>query len=78
MFDSTATNQIYETRDAMFAKDFERVNYTYRLRAQCAANMLLVTIQSSPLIPDGSWLCTSDGLVRFGLKVVGESCAFNH
>ena len=52
-FDSTATKQIYETRDATFAKDFEGVSYTYRIRSKGAAKQFLVTVQSSPLIPDG-------------------------
>ena len=33
IFDSITTKQIYETRDATFAKDFEGVTYTYRPRA---------------------------------------------
>ena len=40
-------------RDATFAKDFEGVIYIYRLWAKDSAKQLLVTVQSSPLIPDG-------------------------
>ena len=42
-----------QARDTMLAKDFEGVTYMYRLRAMGAAKPLLVTQQSSPLIPDG-------------------------
>ena len=52
IFDPTATKQIYETRNAMFAKDFEGAIYTYKLRAKGASKQLFVTVQSSPLIPD--------------------------
>ena len=63
IFGSTATKQIYETRDATYTKDFEGVTCTYRLQAKGAAKQLLVTVQSSPLIPDGElalyfrWFC---------------------
>ena len=40
-------------RDATFAKDCEGVIYIYRLWAKDSAKQLLVTVQSSPLIPDG-------------------------
>ena len=36
IFDSTVTKQIYETRDTIFAKDFEGVTCTYRLQAKDA------------------------------------------
>ena len=77
IFDSNATKKIYETRDASFAKDFEGVTYTYRLLTKSAAKQLLVTVQSSPLIPDGEpalhfrWL----SVVK---KVVGQSYALLH
>ena len=45
IFDSTATKQTYETRDATFVKDYEGVTYTFRLRAKGAAKQLLVTVQ---------------------------------
>ena len=45
IFDSTATKQTYETRDATFVKDYQGVTYTYRLRAKGAAKQLLVTVQ---------------------------------
>ena len=61
--DSTATKQIYETRDATFAMDFEGVTYTYRLRTKGAAKQFLVTVQSSPFILMGCLLSTSDGSV---------------
>ena len=53
IFDSTATKQIYQTRDATFAKNFEGFTYTYRLKAKSTAKHLLVTVQPSQLIPDG-------------------------
>ena len=55
IFDSTAKKQIYKTRDATFAKDFVGVIYIYRLWAKGSAKQLLVTVQSSPLIPDGEF-----------------------
>ena len=76
-FDTAATKQIYETRNATLVKDFEGVTYTYRLRAKGAANQVLVTLQSISLIPDGELaLCFR----RFGVvkKVVRQSHAFNH
>ena len=77
IFDSTATKQIYETRYATFAKDFEGVTNMYRLRAKGAAKQHLVTVQSGPLIPDGELTLY---FRRFGVvkKVVGQSYAFNH
>ena len=77
IFDSSATEQIYETRDATFAKDFEGVSYTYRIRSKGAAKQFLVTVQSSPLIPDGELPLY---FRRFGLvkKVVGQSYALKH
>ena len=71
IFDSNAAKKIYITRDATFAKDFEGVTYTYRLRAKGATEQLLVTVQSSPLIPD------SEPALYFrqfgvGKKVVGS------
>ena len=76
IFDTTATKQIYETRDAMFAKDFEGITYTYRLRAKGAAKHLLVTVQLSQLIPHGDLALF---FRRFGVvkKVAGQFHAFN-
>ena len=76
-FDSTATKQIYETRDTTFANRFEGVIYMYRLRAKRAAKQLLVTIQSSPLITDGE---LAFYLRRFVVvkKVFGQSFPLNH
>ena len=77
VFDSTATKQIHKTRDITFAKDFEGVTYTDRIRAKSAAKQLLVTVQSISLIPDGELALY---FRRFGVvkKVVGQSYAFNH
>ena len=77
IFDSTTTKQIYETRDPMFAKDFEEVTYTYRFWERGAAKQLLITVQPIPLIPDGELALY---FRRFGVvkKVVGQSHAFNH
>ena len=77
MFDSTTTKQIHETKDARFAKDFEGITYTYRLRTTSAANQLLVTVQSSPLIPDGE-LVLYFRWFDVVKKVVGQSHSFNH
>ena len=76
IFDSTITKQIYETRDATFAKDFEGVTYRYRLRKKGAAKQLLVTVQSNPFIPDGkpTLYFRQFGVVK---KVVGQSHTFN-
>ena len=52
IFDSTATKQIYKTRGARFAKDFDRVTYKYWLQAKGATKQLLETVESNPLIPD--------------------------
>ena len=77
IFDSTATNQIYEIRDAMFAKDSEAFTYTYGLRAKGTAKQLLLTVQSRPLIPDGELALY---FRRFCVmkKVVGQFYAFSH
>ena len=77
IFDSTATKQIYETRDTSFAKDFEGVTYTFRLRTKGAAKQLLVAVQSTPLFPSGELALY---LRRLGMvkKVVGQSYAFSH
>ena len=76
-FDTAATKQIYETRNATLVKDFEGVTYIYRLRAKGADNQVLVTLQSISLIPDGELaLCFRwFGVVK---KVVRQSHAFNH
>ena len=52
IFDSTATKQIYKTRGARFAKNFDRVTYKYWLRAKGATKQLLETVESNLLIPD--------------------------
>ena len=65
------------TRDGTFAKDFEGVTYTYRLRAKSAAKELLVTVPSRPLIPDGELALYFRRFVVVK-KVVGQSYAFNH
>ena len=77
IFDSTATNQIYEIRDAMFAKDSEAFTYTYGLRAKGTAKQLLPTVQSRPLILDGELALyfRQFGVVK---KVVGQFYAFSH
>ena len=77
IFDSTATKHIYETRDTTFAKDFEEITYTCRLRAKGVAKQLLVTAQSSLLIPDVE-LALYFGQFGVVKKVVGQSHAFNH
>ena len=76
IFDTTATKQIYETRNAMFAKDFEWITYTCRLRAKVAAKQLLVTVQLSQLIPHGDLALF---FRRFGVvkKMAGQSYAFS-
>ena len=53
------------------------VSYTYRIRSKGAAKQFLVTVQSSPLIPDGELPLY---FRRFGLvkKVVGQSYALKH
>ena len=66
-----------KTRDATFAKSFEEVTYTYRLRAKGAAKELRVTVQSSPLIPDGEFTLYFRRF-RVVKKVVGQSYAFYH
>ena len=77
IFHSTATKHIYETKDTTFAQDFEGVTYTYRLQASGAAKKLLVTVQSSQLIPNGelALYIRRCGVVK---KVVGQSHTFNH
>ena len=77
IFDFTATKQIYETREATFPKDCEGVTYTYRVQAKGSVKQLLVTVQSSPLIPDRE---IASYFRRFGVvkRVVGQSYAFNH
>ena len=77
IFDSTATNQIYEIRDAMFAKDSEAFTYTYGLRAKGTAKQLLLTVQLRPVIPDGELALY---FRRFCVmkKVVGQFYAFSH
>lgn len=77
IFDSTATKQTYETRDATFVKDYQGVTYTCRLRAKGAAKQLLVTVQQSPLILNGELALY---FRRFSLvkKVVGQSNTFSH